>query len=56
MTPEEIVSALGDAASGAVSDTSRRSKEKKKRELIALCVFGIVLLAVFAIAFWRLPK
>ena len=57
MIPEEIVSAIGDVASGAASgDAARRSKEKKRRDLIALCVFGIVVLAAFAIVFWKLQK
>ena len=54
---EEIISAIGDAVFGAVSDdAARRSKEKKKRDLIVLFVFGIVVLAVFAIVFWKLQK
>lgn len=52
MILEEIVSAIGDAFFGTVSgDAARRSKEKKKRDMIVLCVFGIVVLAVFAIFF-----
>ena len=52
MIPEELVSLLGDVASGAASrDPGRRSKETKRRDLMALCVLAVVVFVAFAIVF-----
>lgn len=50
----EIIEAVGSIALGGIGVTKRRTEKEKKRDLIALCIFGVVVVSVFAVAFWRL--
>ena len=57
MILEDIVSTLGDVIFGMTSgDYARRSKQKKKRDLIVLCIFGAVIISAFAAFFCILEK
>jgi hypothetical protein len=48
----EIIEAVSSLALGGVGSAKRRTEKEKKRDLVALCVFGVVVLIVFAAAFW----
>jgi hypothetical protein len=49
----EIIEVIASLALGSSKSAQRRSEKEKKRDLIALCVFGVLVVSVFAIAFWK---
>lgn len=51
---EKIIETLGSIALGVAG--GHQDPKKKKRDLIALCVFGVVIITVFAIVFYRLDS
>lgn len=52
----EILEAVGTIALGAFGSARRRTEKEKKRDLVALSVFGVVVVSVFAFAFWRMGR
>ena len=48
----EIIEAVSSLALGGFGSSKRRTEKEKKRDLIALCIFGVVIVSVFAAAFW----
>jgi hypothetical protein len=49
----EIIEALSGFALGGFGSSKRRTEKERRRDLIALCVFGVVIVSTFAVAFWR---
>ena len=52
----EIVETLSSLALGGAGTGGRRTEKEKRRDLIALCVFGVIVVAIFAVAFWRFGR
>jgi hypothetical protein len=48
----EIIETVSSFALGGFGGARRRTEKEKKKDLFALCVFGVVIASVLAVALW----